>query len=67
MRDDFIQLKAIAYYESRLKVEVCRHHYNDFDNVKMWALEHPNDIFIWHEKNDVTNLFFILAIGIQTP
>ena len=46
MRDDFVQLKDIAYYESRLKMGVWRHHHNDFDSVKMWALEHPNDVFI---------------------
>jgi hypothetical protein len=33
--------------------------------MKMWALEHPDDVFIWHEKNDVINLPFIF--GIQTP
>ena len=65
MRDDFVQLKNIAYYESRLKMGVWRRHYNDFDSVKMWALEHPNDVFIWDEKDDIVDLPFIL--GIQIP
>jgi len=65
VRDDFVQLKNIAYYESRLKIGVWRRYYNDFDSVKMWALEHPDDVFIWHEKDDVIDLPFIL--GIQTP
>ena len=48
MRDDFVQLKDIAYYESRLKMRVwCRHHN---DSVKMWALQHPNDVLILHKK-----------------
>ena len=64
MRDDFVQLKDIAYYKSILKMGVWRYHHNDFDSVKMWALEHPNDIFIWHEKDDVIELPSIL--GIQT-
>ena len=62
MRDDFVQLKDIAYYESRLKMGVWRRYHNDFDSVKMWALEHQNDVFIWHEKNDVIDLPLILGI-----
>ena len=65
MRDDFVQLKDIAYYESRLKMGVWRRHHNDFDSVKMWALEPPYDVFIWHKKDDIIELPFI--IGIQTP
>ena len=65
MRDDFVELKDIAYYESRLKIRVWRRHHNDFDSVKMWAWEHPNDVFIWHKKHDIINLPFIL--GIQRP
>ena len=65
VRNDFVQLKDIAYYESRLKMGVWRRHHNDFDSVKMWALEHPDDVFIWHEKNDVIDLPFIL--GMQLP
>ena len=44
---------------------VWRRHHNNFDSVKMWALEHPNDVFIGHEKNDIIDLPFIL--GIQIP
>ena len=64
VRDDFVQLNDIAYYESRLKMGIWRCHHNDFDSVKMWTLEQPDDVFIWHKKNDVINLPFIL--GIQT-
>ena len=46
-------------------MEICRCHHNDFDSMKMWALEHPNDVFIWHEKHDSIDLPFI--IGFQTP
>jgi len=65
MCNDFIQLKDIAYYENRLKMGIWRRHHNDFDNVKIWALEHLDDVFIWHKKDDVIDLSFIL--GIQTP
>ena len=61
---DIVQLRDIAYYDSRLKMGVWRRHYNDFDSMKMWVLEHLDDVFIWHEKNDVIDLLFIL--GIQT-
>ena len=65
VRDDFLELKDVAYYEARLKMGVWRRDPNDFDSVKMWAKEHPEDVFMWHEEDKVTDLPFIL--GIQTP
>ena len=49
MRDDLVQLRYIAYYKSILKMGVWRRHHNEFDSVKMWALEHLNDVFIWYK------------------
>ena len=46
-------------------MDVWRRHHNDFDIVNMWTLEHPDDIFIWHEKYDVMDLPFILGIQIS--
>ena len=65
MRDEFVQLKDIVYYESRLKMGVWRCHHNDVESVKMCALEHPTDTSVWHGKNEVTDLPFILDT--QTP
>ncbi len=65
LRDDFVELRDIAYYETRMKMGVWRRDRNDLESVKMWAKEQPENVFIWHEKDDVTDLPFIL--GIQTP
>ena len=35
IRDDFVQLNDIAYYESTLKMKVWRYYNNDFDSLKM--------------------------------
>lgn len=50
IRDDFVELNDIAHYKSILKMRVWRHHNNDPVSVKMWVLEHPNDVFIKHKK-----------------
>ena len=46
-------------------MKIWRRHHNDFESVKFWALEHPNDVFIYHDKDDIIDLAFIL--GIHTP
>ena len=35
MRNDFVQLKDVAYYESRLKMGEWLRYHNDFDYMKM--------------------------------
>ena len=65
MQNNFVHLKDIAYYESRLIMGVWRRHHNDFDSVKMRALDYLNDVFIWHEKYDIIDLSFILGIQIS--
>ena len=44
---------------------VWRRHLNDFDSVKMRALDHLNNVFIWHKKYDIIDLPFILGIQIS--
>lgn len=46
MCDNCVQLKDIIYYESILNMGLSHYHYNDFDSMKMWALDHPDDVFI---------------------
>lgn len=57
-----MDLKDIAYSESRLRMEVWRQYNNDFESLKTCALEQLENVFIWHEKDDVTNFPFILRI-----
>ena len=65
IRDDFVELRDIAYYERRAKMGIWRHDPNDFTSVKMWSELYPENVFMWHEEDHITSLPFIL--GIQTP
>lgn len=40
---------------------VWRCHHNDFDSMRMSVWEYPDDVFIWHENDDVIDLPFILG------
>ena len=64
MHGDFVLLKNIAYCENKLKMGVWHCHHNGFDSMKMWDLEHQNDVFICCKIYDIIDLSFIL--GIQT-
>jgi len=63
-RDDFIKLKDIAYLEGRHKRGIWRRDSSDFYSVKMWTEACPENVFMWHEQDNVTDLQFLL--GIQT-
>ena len=65
IRDDFIELRDIAYYERCAKMGIWRRDSNDFSSVKMWTELYPENVFMWHEEDHITSLPFIL--GIQTP
>ena len=65
IRNDFIELRDIAYYECRAKIGIWRRDPNDFSSMKMWTEMYPENVFMWHEEDHITNLSFIL--GIQTP
>jgi hypothetical protein len=64
-RDDFVELRDIAYYDKRAKMGVWHRDSNDFKSVRMWMELFPENVFMWHEEDTITSLPFIL--GIQTP
>ena len=64
IRDDFIELRDIAYYKSYAKMKIWHHDPNDFSSVKMWTEMYPENVFMWHEDH-ITSLPFILEI--QSP
>ena len=65
IRDDFIELRDIIYYERHAKMGIWHRDPNDFSSVKMWTEMYPENVFMWHEEDHITSLPFIL--GIQTP